>query len=217
MIPLRLGLPTDRAGRLLAIGAHPDDIEIGAGGTLLRLAAERPGLEIGWAVLSGDGTRSVEARASGVAILGSRVDERIDLAGFRDGFFPADFAAIKEHVLGLRERFDPDVVLVPRSDDPHQDHRLVGELAWQVFRHRLILEYELFKWDRGLEPVNLYVELDRVTCERKVRLLLEHFPSQAKRSWFTADAFWSTLRLRGVESGAGSGLAEGFLARKLVI
>jgi LmbE family N-acetylglucosaminyl deacetylase len=212
MIPLAIGQRAGEPIRLLAIGAHPDDIEIGAGGTLLRLLAERSDLTIDLAVLSGDETRAAEARDSAAGLLGDRGG--IDVASFRDGFFPAQFAELKEHFIALRERFIPDVVLVSRRDDLHQDHRLAGELAWQTFRDRLILEYEVPKWDADLGTVNLYVDLERSTCERKIDLLLERFGSQRAKRWFSADTFWAMLRLRGIESGGETGFAEGFIVRK---
>jgi LmbE family N-acetylglucosaminyl deacetylase len=207
-----LGRPADGPLRVLALGAHPDDIEIGAVGTIMRLLKERSDVSIGWAVLSGNDQRAAEAAASAESVLDGR--GQIDIASFRDGYFPGQFTAVKDHLFALDERFSPSVILVSRRDDLHQDHRLLGELAWQVFRDRLILEYEIPKWDGDLGPVQAYVELDHTTCERKVDHLIDRFPSQREKSWFTPDSFWAALRLRGIESGGASGFAEAFVMRK---
>ena len=219
MSPLseRLGLPTDRAVRCLAIGAHSDDIEIGAGGTLIRLLEERPDTRLDWIVLAADGERADEARRSATALAGSGAAVDVQIHAGRDGFLPyGDATASKEAVAAVgAER--PDLVLVHRSDDAHQDHRFVADLAWQVCRWSTILEYEIPKWDGDLGAANLYVPLDAEIAERKIAHLIAAFPSQANRDWFTPDAFRAILRLRGIEARSPSGLAEAFVARKLIV
>jgi LmbE family N-acetylglucosaminyl deacetylase len=212
-----LGGPAGAVRRLLVVGAHPDDIEIGCGGTVLRLARELGPLEVRWLVLSGDGERAEEATASAAAFLGSGHDSKVALKGFRDGFFPWEGDSIKEAFEELKGSFDPDLILSPRRDDAHQDHRLVGELVWNTYRDHLILEYEIPKYDADLGAPVLFVPLDEATAARKVELLLKGFPSQLDRQWFRADTFWSVLRLRGLESNSPTGYAEGFYVRKVVL
>jgi LmbE family N-acetylglucosaminyl deacetylase len=213
----RLGLPPDRAPICLAIGAHPDDIEIGTAGTLLRLAGERPDLRIGWIVLSGSGERAVEARRSARSLLGDDASLDVRILSGRDGYLPyAEAGPIKEALAELQQP-TPDLVLVHRRDDAHQDHRFAADLAWQIFRWSTILEYEIPKWDGDVGPMNLYVALHGTIAERKVNHLLTAFPSQAKRDWYSADTFRAVMRLRGMESRAPSGMAEAFLARKLIV
>ena len=213
---LRLTFAAEAPLRVLALGAHPDDIEIGCGGALLRLIAEGRVAEVTWVVLSGDGPRPTEARAGADAILAGvpRVDVRLET--FRDGYFPALFEPIKD-VLESLGPVDPDLVLAPRRDDAHQDHRLLGELVGTVFRDHLVLEYEIPKYDGDLGPTNVYVDLPAAVVDRKVDVLMGAFPSQLGRAWFTAETFRGLARLRGVESRAASGYAEAFVCRKAVI
>ena len=209
---------TDGLYRLLAIGAHPDDIEIGAGGTLLRLLDERPGLRIDVAVLTGEGDRHREAEESLRALFQDRLGEvGIRLIDLRDGYLPMSGARSKEEVERLKQGGAYDVVVSPSLGDAHQDHRHVAQLVWQTFRSTPILEYEIPKYEGIGEQANLYVELTRDQCERKITHLMEAFPSQLTRSWFTAETFWAILRLRGVESASPTGYAEAFICRKLRI
>jgi LmbE family N-acetylglucosaminyl deacetylase len=216
MIPLVLPGHVDRPLRVLAIGAHADDIEIGCGGTLQRWAADRPDLALDWLVLSATGPRRDEAAASPSALLPA-IAPRVTIHDVRDGYFPAEFAAVKDAMVAARDRHDPDIVLCHRREDAHQDHRLVGELAPQVFRDRLILEYEVPKWDGDLGSANVYVPLSEEDAERKIDHLLRAFPSQRTRSWFTPATFRATLRLRGIEAGSSIDQAEAFTCRKLVL
>ena len=203
--------------RLLAVGAHADDIEIGCGGTVLRLVAEHPGLTVDWVVLSGEGSRAAEAADSAAAFLDGAGEVNLQIERFHDGFFPYDGAAVKRCFEDLKTRVRPDLILAPRLEDRHQDHRLVAELCWNTFRDHLILEYEIPKYEGDLGQPNLFVPLERDQVERKLELLHKHFPSQSGRSWWSDDTFRAILRLRGVESNAPSGLAEAFSARKLVL
>jgi LmbE family N-acetylglucosaminyl deacetylase len=213
---LRLTFAGGSPLHILAIGAHPDDIEIGCGGTLLRLVAEGSVAAVTWVVMSAEGPRADEARAGAEAFLAgvSRADIRVE--GFRDGYFPALYEPIKDVLEGLAP-LRPDLVLVPRREDAHQDHRLLGELAGTVFRDHLVLEYEIPKSDGDLGPMNLYVDLTAGVTERKIDTLMEAFPSQRHRSWFTPGTFRGLMRLRGVEARTGSGYAEGFVCRKAVV
>jgi LmbE family N-acetylglucosaminyl deacetylase len=203
--------------RLLAIGAHADDIEIGCGATILRLVAEHPGLSVDWLVLSGHVERAGEAADSATAFLAGAGVTKIMVEGFRDGFFPYLGGVVKERFEQLKAEVAPDLVLTHRLEDRHQDHRLVAELTWNTFRDHLILEYEIPKYEGDLGRPNLYVPVTQEQGERKVELLRKCFPSQAGRSWFSDDTFWATLRLRGIECNAPGRYAEAFEARKLVL
>ncbi len=205
------------SGRLnvLCVGAHADDIEIGAGGTILRLVSEGRIESVRWAVLSGDATRASEARAAAERFLDGVADPSITIDGFPDGHLPAHWDEVKEAIETLAREGRPDLILAPRLDDRHQDHRLVGELVWTAFRDATILEYEIPKWEGDLVTPNVYVHLPLALAERKTQILMDVFPSQVQRPWFTPDAFLALARLRGIESRAPEHHAEGFHARKL--
>lgn len=216
MLPAVLGDGARPLRRVLALGAHADDIEIGAGGTIARLIASVPQLEVGWVVLSAEGPRADEAQASLEALVGRALRLAV-VERFRDGFFPYEGAAIKECFEALKHRFEPDLILAPQRDDRHQDHRLVSELAWNTFRDHLILEYEIPKYDGDLGTPNLFVALTPELVQCKLEHLARYFPSQRGRHWFDDELFRAVLRLRGMEARAPSGYAEAFYARKLVL
>jgi LmbE family N-acetylglucosaminyl deacetylase len=213
--PLGLVWPADRPFRLLALGAHADDIEIGAGGLILRLAAEAPlGLDARWIVLSGDERRSSEAADAARAFAGEGAALR--MGTLRDAWFPADFEGAKSQLIAGVDGYQADLVLAPALDDVHQDHRLLAELAWQVVRTPAIWGYEVPKFEGDLGQPNVFVRLTEATARRKVDLLLRCFPSQGAHYWFTAETFLSLLRIRGLEAKAPEGYAEAFHVRKLV-
>jgi len=211
------GLELGSGRHLLAIGAHPDDIEIGAGGTILRLAAEGRLAAVTWVVFSGTEERAAEARASAELFLAGVEQATVEVAGFSDGFFPWSGDQVKTMFERLKGEVRPDLVLTHRRADVHQDHRLLAELTWNTWRDHLVLEYEIPKYEGDLTTPNLYVPLAAEAVERKLELLVSAFPSQKGRSWFTPDTFRSLLRLRGIECNAPSGYAEGFHLRKAVI
>jgi LmbE family N-acetylglucosaminyl deacetylase len=202
--------------RLLALGAHSDDLEIGCGGTVLRLAEAGLVSEVWWIVLSGNEARAREAEDSAASFLEGVPRANVLVRDFRDGFFPNHGGEIKDFFEELKLAFEPDILLTHRRDDLHQDHRLISELTWNTFRNHLILEYEIPKYDGDLRSPNVFVELPEEICRRKVDSLVTGFASQSSRGWFTADVFWSLLRLRGLESNAPSGYAEGFHCRKIL-
>jgi len=206
----------DRGLNLLVMGAHSDDIEIGCGGTILRLASEGLLSSVRWVVLSATGEREAEARKGAQAFLADVDHVEVILAGFRDAFFPYIGEVVKIFFEEHRGSFEPDLILTPRRDDLHQDHRVVGELTWNTYRNHLILEYEIPKYDGDIVSPNVYVELSEELCDRKVDIILTTFRSQASRPWFDPDAFRGLLRLRGLEANATSRFAEGFTCRKLV-
>ena len=215
---LRLILPTERRGslRLLCLGAHADDIEIGCGGTILRIAAEVPGLVVRWIVFSGDERRGIEARNSAAAILENVSEKQIEVLGFRDGYFPSQCADIKDSFEALKRDFDPSLILTHWQNDAHQDHRVLAELTFNTFRNHLVLEYEIPKYDGDLGNPNFFVPLTRAQLQGKIDSILHHFVSQRGRSWFVDETFIAMARLRGIGCNAPEGLAEAFYARKLV-
>jgi LmbE family N-acetylglucosaminyl deacetylase len=203
--------------RVLAIGCHADDIEIGCGGTLLTLTRAVPDLEIDWVVLAAQGERAQEARASAEAFLASAGAARVAVHGLRDGFLPYSGHEVKELFEGIKDRTDPQLVFTHTRQDLHQDHRLACELTWNTFRHHLILEYEVPKVDGDLGTPNVFFPLSAEVAAEKAALLERHFPSQAGRHWFDRDLFLGLMRLRGMEAVAPERFAEAFTCRKLVL
>ena len=210
-------LDMTRVKRLLCLGAHCDDIEIGAGGTIMSLAKAHPEIEVRWVILAGENpVRVEEARRSAESILRQVRNSEISIYGFRDGFLPFQGELVKEAFEDLKSNFAPDLILTHHDDDRHQDHRLISQLTWNTWRDHMILEYEIMKYDGDLGRPNFYVPLSEGVCRDKIEVLLKAFPSQAKRPWFDEDTFWSLLRLRGIECNASSRLAEAFHVRKVV-
>ena len=213
---IRLGIGGNEPLAVLALGAHADDIEIGAGGLILELLeAGRIG-QLTWVVLAADGSRAAEAQQSVEELIGGRVPLAVEISAHRERYFPHE-PAIKEAFDQLGGRVRPDLVIGPRLEDRHQDHRAVAELAWQTFRGSLIVEYEIPKYEGDLGIPNLFVPLSAETLERKIEHLMTTFPSQLERSWYTPDTFRGLARIRGIEAGSASGYAEGFTARKVVV
>jgi LmbE family N-acetylglucosaminyl deacetylase len=199
---------------VLCLGAHADDIEIGAGGTILGWIACGVRLEVHWCVLSATGPRAVEAEASAAAFLAGAVSTRIELAQFKDGFFPYQGSDIKAWLEAVRVAVEPDVILTHARNDAHQDHREVCQLTWNLFRDHLILEYEIPKWDGDLDRPNVYMPLPSAVLEHKIELLLAHFGTQRSKDWFDAETFRGLARLRGMECRSPGRYAEAFVLRK---
>lgn len=203
--------------RILCLGSHSDDIEIGCGGTLMRLAQAHPDASVHWVVFSAEeDERRREAIESAERILFDVPDRKIVVKGFRASFFPYSGTAIKECFEEIKGEFAPDLIFTHYHKDLHQDHRLIAELTWNTFRDHLILEYEIPKYDGDLGAPNVFVRLDGATCRRKIESLMTCFPSQREKRWFTEDTFLGLMRLRGIESNAPERYAEGFYCRKLV-
>jgi LmbE family N-acetylglucosaminyl deacetylase len=203
--------------RVLVIGSHSDDIEIGCGGTLLTLTRSSPELEVDWLVLAASAERAEEARASAADFLAAAAVSRVEVHGFRDGFLPYVGGEVKELFEDLKGRVDPQLVFTHTRHDLHQDHRLVCELTWNTFRDHVILEYEIPKVDGDLGTPNVFVPLTETIVEDKLTLLERHFPSQAHRHWFDRETFAGLMRLRGLEAVASGRFAEAFTCRKLVL
>jgi LmbE family N-acetylglucosaminyl deacetylase len=216
MLPLKLG-KSDRGLRVLCLGAHSDDIEIGCGGTILRLVAEGWKLDVRWIVFCSNETRGEEARGSAKEFLGGVSQQSISIERFRDGFLPYSGPPVKEYFEELKKEPSPDVIFTHTRADLHQDHRLLCELTWNTFRDHLILEYEIPKFDGDLGLPNFFVHLDENVTRQKVELLMKHFGTQRSKDWFTEDTFYGLMRLRGVESRSRTRYAEGFHCRKVVV
>jgi LmbE family N-acetylglucosaminyl deacetylase len=216
MIQLSLDRKADAPHQILCLGAHSDDIEIGCGGTLLKLIDLYPDLHIHWVVMGASGAREQEASNSAFSFLEHVSEKKIIIHGFRDGFFPYHGAEIKECFEELKFAIDPDLILTHYRNDRHQDHRLISDLTWNTFRDHLIWEYEIPKYDGDLGSPNLFVQLSEEICRKKVENLFAHFGSQTHKGWFTEDTFFSMLRIRGLESNSPSKYAEGFYCRKMV-
>jgi LmbE family N-acetylglucosaminyl deacetylase len=212
MLGFPLGVTSPRIERVLAVGCHADDLEIGCGGTLLALTGAMPDLAVSWVVLAAQGARADEARASAERFLASAGSADVRVHEYRDGFLPYAGGEVKELFEELKP-LEPDLVLTHARHDLHQDHRLACELAWNTFRDHLILEYEIPKYDGDLGSPNAFVPLDEEVVETKLRLVREGFPSQSERHWFDDELLRSLMRLRGME--CAQRYAEAFTCRKL--
>ena len=202
--------------KILCLGCHPDDIEIGCGGTILRLREEYPNCEFHWLVFSGSGVRQVEAQRGAELFAGiDRV--KVIVKNFRDGFMPFIGGEVKLVFEELKHAICPDIIFTHARKDAHQDHRLIAELTWNTFRDHFILEYEIPKYDGDLGRPTVYVPLDTEQYQKKVRYIADAFQSQHAKRWFEESTFLSLLRLRGMECNAPSGHAEAFYCRKLLL
>lgn len=199
---------------VLLLGAHCDDIEIGCGGTVMALARKYPRARFVWVTLSSDPEREAETRRAAQVLLADVAGAEVFVESFRGSYFPYEGAALKEYIDGLK-RFAPDLVLTHYRRDLHQDHRTVNEHTWNSFRNHAVLEYEIPKFDGDLGVPNVYVPLTHEQLDAKCRMLMECFPSQRARAWFTPDTFRALARLRGIECNAPEGFAEAFHGRKL--
>ncbi len=209
MLQLRL----DKASSLLFLGAHSDDIEIGCGGTILKLVRANPKLNIFWVVFSAEGKRRHEARSSAALFLKGAYRSEVIVKQFRTSFFPVEQEAIKSYFETLKRSFAPDIVFTHHREDRHQDHRLLSDLAWNTFRDHLILEYEIPKYDGDLGCPNVFVPLEAAVARRKAKVVEQVFPSQREKHWFSEEVFLALMRLRGME--CASRYAEAFYCRKI--
>ena len=217
MHKLTFGNSRNAVRNVLCLGAHCDDIEIGCGGTILRLMKENSQLRFHWVVFSSTAQRKREALKAARMFLGPTTRSHVVIQKFRDSFFPYEGRAIKQLFESIKKKFQPDLIFTHYRDDLHQDHRVVSELTYNTFRDHLVWEYEIPKYDGDLGNPNLFSPLSEAVARRKVAALIEHFPSQRSHRWFTADTFFAMLRLRGIGCNAASGFAEAFYCRKAVI
>jgi len=216
MIHLNLNVGPKRALQILCLGCHSDDIEIGCGGTILRLAAQYPACDVHWVVFSAIGGREAEAKRGAKLFAGSHMKTQI-LKMFQDGFMPYVGAEVKAIFEKELKQLSPDLIFTHNGKDAHQDHRLIAELTWNTFRDHLILEYEIPKYDGDMGQPGVFVPLEQELCEKKIGYLMDVFQSQSNKRWFQQDTFLSLMRLRGMECNAPSGYAEAFYCRKLVV
>jgi LmbE family N-acetylglucosaminyl deacetylase len=214
VLAFSLSAAVGQAGRVLAIGCHADDIEIGCGGTLLALTRARPGLHVTWVVLAAPGPRAEEAQRSASAFLVDAADADVRLLDFRESFLPYVGADVKEAFETFKD-VEPDLILTHTRHDLHQDHRLACELTWNTFRDHLILEYEIPKYDGDLRTPNVFVPVSEELAREKAQLINEAFASQQGKHWFDQELFLGLMRLRGMEAASASGYAEAFVCRKL--
>ena len=217
MIQLHLNGGASRKLQILCLGSHCDDIEIGCGGTILRLAEQYPECVLHWVVFSGDGVRVAEAERAASLFAGTTSLVGPFLKTFPDGFMPVVSGEVKTFFEELKRTVSPDLIFTHNRKDAHQDHRLIAELTWNTFRDHLILEYEIPKYDGDLGQPSLFVPLEAEECQKKVRYIMDAFQSQHCKRWFQQETFLSLMRLRGMECNAPSGYAEAFYCRKLVL
>ena len=214
-----LGLTFDQSRtpeRILCLGAHCDDVEIGCGATLLRLARLLPDAEIRICVFTGNDEREAETREALQRLLGERVRDSIDVQRFRNGHFPYCASEIKEHLESYKS-FRPDLIFTHYRHDHHQDHRTVSELTANTFRDNLVLEYEILKYDPDLGNPNVFVPTSREDLDLKISILMESFASQLDKQWFTKSTFEALARIRGVHSASPTGFAEAFYGGKVTV
>lgn len=217
MIQLEIGRPRTDPFEVLCLGCHSDDIEIGCGGTILRIAKEYPNCVFHWVVFSAIGVREAEARQAASLFVDSSRLRGPTLKTFPDGFMPFVGGEVKAVFEELKSRISPAIVLTHSRKDAHQDHRLIAELTWNTFRNHLILEYEIPKYDGDMGQPNVFVPLDTEIYQRKIRNLMNSFQSQRSKRWFQEDTFLALMRLRGMECNSPSGYAEAFYGRKIVL
>jgi len=203
--------------KVLCLGAHSDDIEIGCGGTILRLSETYKKLRVHWVVFSSEGERRREAQESANRFLRNIKRKTVLVKNFRGSFFPFCGERIKECFEQIKRECNPDIIFTHYRNDLHQDHRVISELTWNTFRNHLVLEYEILKYDGDVGAPNCFVHLDESHCRMKTQYIINCFKTQRTKHWFTEDAFMSMMRLRGIESNAPSKYAEGFYGRKMVI
>jgi LmbE family N-acetylglucosaminyl deacetylase len=215
---LALKLPQKAAAplKILCLGSHSDDIEIGCGGTILQLLSRIEELDIIWVVFGSSNEREREARKSAALFLSRARQQEIIIKNYRDGFFPFEGAQIKGYFEELKGT-SPELIFTHNRRDAHQDHRLIAEMTWNTFRNHLILEYEIPKYDGDLGQPNLFVPLDKEFYQKKIRYIMDAFDSQRAKPWFERETFLALMRLRGMECVAPSGYAEAFHCRKLVL
>jgi LmbE family N-acetylglucosaminyl deacetylase len=216
MHSLSLSGDTASALNILCLGAHSDDIEIGCGGTILRLAQQYPKCVFHWVVFSAPGVRAAEAQHAAELFAGTNAMKGPLLKTFADGFMPFVGAEVKA-VFEQLKATAPDLIFTHNRKDAHQDHRLLAELTWNTFRDHLILEYEIPKYDGDLGQPAVFVPLESEVCQKKVHYIMDTFRSQHVKGWFREDTFLSLMRLRGMECNSPSGYAEAFYCRKLVL
>ena len=202
--------------KILCLGAHSDDIEIGCGGTILRFIEEVPKAQFRWIVFSGNKIRNKEALHSASIFLNKIQTKQIVVHNFRESYFPFIGDKIKDCFEEIKKDFSPDIILTHYLRDAHQDHELISKLTWNTFRNHFIMEYEIPKYEGDLCTPNFFVHLDKSFVQRKIDYLYEAFQTQKKKMWFSEESFRSLMRLRGLESNSLTTYSEAFYCRKMV-
>jgi len=208
---------TENKRTVLAVGAHPDDIEIGCGATLLKIIDEVPKTELYWVVFSGNERRQKEATESANNFLAKVKTKKVITKDFRESYFPYIGEKIKDYFEELEDDFRPDIIFTHYVNDAHQDHRLISSLTMNTFRDNLILEYEIPKYDGDLSMPNVYSHVNNFIAKRKISLIMNGFSSQKEKKWFNEETFRAILTLRGIESNSPTRYAEAFYCRKIII
>lgn len=216
MLPLSLPQSHNGPLKILCLGAHADDIEIGCGGTVLQMLSTRCDLEFLWVVFSSGSEREREARNSAALFLERATRKEVIVKSFRDGFFPYEGTKVKEFFEELKKLVSPDLIFTHYRDDRHQDHRTISDLTWNTWRNHFILEYEIPKYDGDLGSPNYFVPLKRDVCDRKIKFICDAFQTQSNKVWLTKDTFQAMHRIRGVECASPDKYAEAFYCRKLI-
>ncbi len=216
MLHLQLGQSADVL-RVLCLGAHSDDIEIGCGGTILRLLTQRRKVDVKWVVFSSGPERKAEALKSAKLFLRHASRCEVTVKNFQGSFFPFKGQAIKAYFESLKKGFSPDVIFTHYRHDLHQDHRVISDFTWNTWRDHLILEYEIPKYDGDLGVPNVFAPLDETIVRSKARILLDSFKTQRTKQWFSEDTFLSLARIRGIECNSPDRYAEAFYCRKATI
>jgi len=214
---LGLKINNNRRLKVLCLGAHSDDIEIGCGGTILSLLGKYRTAEVNWVVFSSEAGREEEARTGADTFLKHAGRKNVRIEKFRNGFFPYIGSEIKEYFEAMKEDVSPDVIFTHYREDLHQDHRVISELTSNSFRDHLILEYEIPKWDGDIGRPNMFMPLQDSVCRKKISNILSIFKTQASKHWFKEDLFYSILRIRGMECLSPTNHAEAYYCRKWVL
>ena len=201
---------------ILCLGAHPDDIEIGCGGVILRIIEEYKNVHFFWVIFSAEEDRKIEANNSAKNFLKKAKSKKLNIEDFRENYFPFIGTSIRDYFTQLKNLYTPDIIFTHYHNDAHQDHRLISNFTWNTFRNHLILEYEIPKYDGDLGSPNLFFPLIESICQKKIKHILKNFNTQKIKHWFTEDTFFSLLRLRGIESNSPSKYAEAFYCRKII-
>ena len=216
MIHFNFNKSSEEPINILCLGAHCDDIEIGCGGTILKLIENYNNITVYWVVFSSNEQRAKEAKTSSNTFLKEVLQKKVVILDFRDGFLSFDGLEIKECFEQLKQEFTPDLIFTHYREDRHQDHRLISEFTWNTFRNHLILEYEIPKYDGDLGIPNLFFHINEAFCRRKIQYIMDAFQTQNNKQWFTEETFRSLMRIRGIESNSPSNYAEAFYCRKIV-
>lgn len=213
---MRLRPNSDGPLKILFLGAHCDDVEIGCGATILKLRHDRADVDVRWVTFSGSEIRKAETAVGAENFLGHLAANcKLEFGEFRESFFPSQLAELKEKFEEIKASFEPDLIFTHYRNDRHQDHRVVSDLTWNTWRGHTILEYEIPKYDGDLGQPNVFTPVTREIADEKARILMEAYESQLGRNWFTADTFTGLMRIRGIESGCPEPMAEAFYGSKI--